>query len=251
MPEARIVARNTSVLGVLATVRTGVGPGALPVAVAADEESLGMSRNALVVTTARSMNLPTASLAEPETRPRDIDAMASMLAMLLLASCGGQEDPGPTGTGSLSEAGVTGRDAATSCGPVRSEAGTGSAGAIAATFETVKLVLGGGGGIMPCAAAPCHGVNGAAPPSHPLELPPTDDQKLYTTLMSYVSTACNGTKLVEPCDPSRSALVSILKGPCGTTPRMPYGCTKEAGDCIPDEYIAAVEQWIANGASQP
>jgi DNA-binding transcriptional LysR family regulator len=40
LPEARIVARNASVLGVLATVRAGVGIGALPTAVAADETAL-------------------------------------------------------------------------------------------------------------------------------------------------------------------------------------------------------------------
>jgi len=172
-------------------------------------------------------------------------------------------------SGIFSEAGVIGQDAATSgaavsCGPVRSDGGSGSpgataggatagagAGAIPATFETVKLVFGGGGGVMPCSAAPCHGVNGVAPPDHPLELHPTDDQKLYASLMSYVSKACNNTKLVEPCNPSRSALVSILKGPCGATPRMPYGCTTQADDCIPSEYIAAVEQWIANGATRP
>ena len=122
---------------------------------------------------------------------------------------------------------------------------------IPATFATVKLVLGGGGGIMPCSAAPCHGVNGMAPPARPLELPPMDDQQLYTNLTSYVSKACGEIKLVEPGNPTRSALVSILKGPCGMTPRMPYGCSAEAGDCIPDEYIAAVEQWIASGAPKP
>jgi hypothetical protein len=31
---------------------------------------------------------------------------------------------------------------------------------------------------------------------------------------------------------------------------MPYGCSADAGDCIPDEYIAAVRQWIAAGAAQ-
>jgi hypothetical protein len=31
---------------------------------------------------------------------------------------------------------------------------------------------------------------------------------------------------------------------------MPYGCSAEAGDCIPDDYIAAVTQWIASGAPQ-
>jgi hypothetical protein len=119
---------------------------------------------------------------------------------------------------------------------------------VPATFDTVKLVFGGGGGIMPCSAAPCHGVNGVAPPARPLELPPNDDQQLYTNLTTYVSAACNDTKLVTPGNPAQSALITILTGPCGTTPRMPYGCSAEAGDCIPDEYIAAVAQWIANGA---
>jgi hypothetical protein len=32
------------------------------------------------------------------------------------------------------------------------------------------------------------------------------------------------------------------------TPRMPYMCTEQDGNCIPDEYIAAITQWIANGA---
>ena len=119
---------------------------------------------------------------------------------------------------------------------------------VPATFATLKLVLGGGGGIMPCAAAPCHGVNGMAPPGRPLELPPNNDPQLYTNLTSYVSVACGNTKLVTPGNPAQSALVSILSGPCGMTPRMPYGCSAEAGDCIPDEYIAAVAQWIADGA---
>lgn len=210
-----------------------------------------MSRNALLVTTALTMNASMLPFAEPGTCLRAIDVTAVALAVLLLASCGGQEEPGPTDAGILLEAGVIVDAASMSCGPLRSDAGAPDAGAIPATFETVKLVFGGGGGIMPCSAAPCHGVNGAAPPDHPLELPPTDDQKLYATLMSYVSKACNNTKLVEPCNPSRSALISILKGPCGTTPRMPYGCTTQADDCIPADYIAAVEQWIANGATKP
>ncbi len=121
--------------------------------------------------------------------------------------------------------------------------------AIPATFETVKLVLGGGGGIMPCSAAPCHGVNGVAPPDDPLELPPMNDQQLYANLTTYRSKACNNAKLVEPGKPEESALIMILKGPCGMTPRMPYGCSAEAGDCIPDEYITEVARWIANGAA--
>ena len=101
---------------------------------------------------------------------------------------------------------------------------------------------------MTCNAAPCHGVNGNAPPGRPLELPLNDDEQLYTNLTSYVSVACGNIKLVDPGHPAQSALVSILSGPCGMTPRMPYGCSAETGDCIPDDYIAAVAQWIADGA---
>jgi hypothetical protein len=192
-------------------------------------------------------------------------ASPNALAFLsLLAGCGGQDDPGPPDTGASPGAAASGGlDAGgPKCGAGNSGAAStgggsdggtsaGGSGTVAATFDTVKLVIGGGGGIMTCAAAPCHGVNGAAPPDHPLELPSNDDQRLYANLLSYVSKACNNTKLVDPCNPAQSALVTILKGACGATPRMPYGCSTQAGDCIPDEYIAAVAQWIANGAARP
>ena len=77
-----------------------------------------------------------------------------------------------------------------------------------------------------------------------------DDKQLYANLTSYVSKACNNQKLVMPGNPAQSALITILSGPCGMTPRMPYGCSADDGNCIPDEYIAAVSRWIANGAPQ-
>lgn len=170
------------------------------------------------------------------------------------AAAGTGTTSGTAGTGTAATAGTTGGGAAgtasaagTSGGPT---AGTGSATDIPATFETVKLVLGGGGSVMPCAAAPCHGVNGAAPPARPLELPPNNDQQLYTNLTTYVSKACGDLKLVTPGNPAQSAILKILTGPCGMTPRMPYGCSADAGDCIPDEYVAAVRQWIMAGAPQ-
>jgi hypothetical protein len=180
--------------------------------------------------------------------------------LLLVASC--SEDAAPsTGTplagtsaggmnaAGMSAAGMSAAGMNASGAPAAGSSGTaGNASTLAPTFATVKLVFGGGGSIMTCAAAPCHGVNGMAPPSKPLELPTNDDQKLYTNLTTYVSKACNDTTLVTPGKPEQSALLTILKGPCGMTPRMPYGCTTEAGDCIPDDYIEAVKQWIANGA---
>jgi hypothetical protein len=199
--------------------------------------------------------------------------------LFVLAGCAGSEDPAPANTGGspagaaspasggssgLGSAGMSaaGANAGRSGGPSTAgssgSAGGTTAGAsgnssdtVPATFDTLKLVLGGGGGIMPCAAAPCHGVHGMAPPSRPLELPPNDDAQLYMNLTTYVSAACGNIKLVTPGNPDQSALLRILKGPCGMTPRMPYGCSAEAGNCIPDDYIAAVAQWIASGAARP
>jgi hypothetical protein len=174
---------------------------------------------------------------------------SALLPLLpLLAGCGGQDDAEPLDSGAPPDSGLVG--AADTGAPKCITSSVGTTGSVPASFETVKLVFGGGGGIMTCGAAPCHGVNGAAPPDHPLELPSNDDQRLYTNLLAYVSKACNNTKLVDPCNPTESALVKILKGPCGKTPRMPFGCSPQAGDCIPDEYIAAVTQWIASGAPQ-
>ena len=66
--------------------------------------------------------------------------------------------------------------------------------------------------------------------------------------------------VVDPGNPSNSALVKVLREGCGNVkpnclvgteciPRMPYDCT-DGVDCIPDDYINAVEQWITNGATQ-
>jgi hypothetical protein len=121
---------------------------------------------------------------------------------------------------------------------------SGATGSIPPTFETVKLTLRGGGPIMSCASADCHGLGGHAPPANPLIL--QNDANLYASMTSYVSAACGNIKLVNPGKPSESALTKILRGPCGSTPRMPNGCSDAA--CIPEEYIVALEQWIANCA---
>jgi hypothetical protein len=185
----------------------------------------------------------TAAVATPPT--------ATLPAAVSVATSGSAAIGGVSGMADAAgtEAGSATSGAAATSGTTSTAGSAGAAGGVPATFGTVKLVLGGGGGIMPCFAAPCHGVNGHAPPARPLELPVTDDQRLYTTLMTYVSKACADKKLIAAGDPEQSALVTILKGPCGATPRMPYGCSAQAGDCIPDEYIDAVARWIASGAA--
>lgn len=73
-----------------------------------------------------------------------------------------------------------------------------------------------------------------------------------TVLTMYDSKACDNRVLVSPGHPESSALVEVLKGPCSDeVPRMPNGCSEESDNCVPDDYIAAVEQWTTEGAKRP
>jgi hypothetical protein len=133
-------------------------------------------------------------------------------------------------SGGLSTAGAGG------AGPAAGASGSGST--IPATFDTAKFVI----TQTPCFGAGCH--NDA---QNPLNLR-VDDQ-LYTRLTSHVSKNCGNLPVVNPGKPQESALVKILKGPCGPTPRMPMGCVDDLdGTCLPADYIAALVQWIAAGA---
>lgn len=128
-------------------------------------------------------------------------------------------------------------------GSASSSAPNPSASDIPPTFETLKLVL--TGTRPPCNAADCHGPGGP----NPLQYPVNDGDKLYAVLTQHVSAECGNMKVVTPGHPERSALVKVLKGPCSSkVPQMPNGCTPEANNCLPPEYVAAIERWIALGA---
>lgn len=117
--------------------------------------------------------------------------------------------------------------------------------AIPPTFATLKLVL--TGTHPPCNAADCHGPGGP----NPLQYWVKDDDKLYETLTHHVSVDCGNIPVVTPGHPERSAIVKVLKGPCSKkVPQMPNGCTPESNNCLPAEYVAAIERWIALGAPQ-
>jgi hypothetical protein len=162
--------------------------------------------------------------------------------LVLLAACSGQDNrapvntagapaagasPGSAGSGGLGAAGMSGAAGA-----------AGSSSTVSASFETFKSVI----TQAPCFGAGCH--NDA---QNPLNLR-VDDQ-LYTRLTSHMSKNCGNLPVVNPGKPQESALVKILKGPCGTTPRMPLGCVDDQDStCIPAEYIAAITQWIESGA---
>ena len=112
------------------------------------------------------------------------------------------------------------------------------------TFNMVKFVF--QATQEPCVASDCHGLH----TENILEL--AIDCRLHNTLLTHMSAACGNIPVVTPGDPTRSALVHLLKGPCGETPRMPRDCVEDefGTTCVPPEYIAAIEQWITMGAPQ-
>ena len=164
---------------------------------------------------------------------------------------GGMSSGGATATGAVVSSGGAGAIATGGTALTGGSAGTnsdtggvtatgGSDGSIAASFETLKFVI----MQAPCFGSGCH--NDA---QNPLNL--MVDDNLYATLTSHISKNCGDLPVVDPGNPQGSALVKILRGPCGSTPRMPLGCVDDqSGSCVPAEYIAAIEQWIADGAPQ-
>lgn len=175
-------------------------------------------------------------------------AVPAFAALALLANCG-TEDPvvanaggSPTTAGATATGGsVSGGSAAggsAGSGVGGSAGGTASSGGATASFGTLKGVL-----QMSCFGGICHDL-----PEHPLQL--KLDEKLYTTLTTHMTKHCG--PLVKPGSPQDSALVKLLKGPCGETARMPLDKCSQDGDeaCVSAANIALIEQWIASGAPQ-
>jgi len=96
-------------------------------------------------------------------------------------------------------------------------------------------------------ASPCSGSSCHYGGRNHLQVGKPADQ-LYSYMMSFKTLQCG--KLIDTANPSQSALVKYLRGPCGMIERMPSGKCFDDGDpqCLPEYYIQAIEQWIANGA---
>ena len=111
------------------------------------------------------------------------------------------------------------------------------------TFATLRFVL--TATIPPCNAADCHGPGGP----NRLQYRVKDPDALYETITHHVSVDCGNIPVVTPGHPEQSALVKVLKGPCSAkVPQMPNGCQPALGNCLPANYVAAIERWIALGA---
>jgi len=111
------------------------------------------------------------------------------------------------------------------------------------TFATLRFVL--TGTMPPCNAADCHGPGGP----NRLQYPVKEPARLYEVLTHHVSVECGNIPVVTPGDPRKSALMKVLRGPCSDkVPQMPNGCRPEQGNCVPENYVAAIERWITLGA---
>jgi hypothetical protein len=175
---------------------------------------------------------------------------SSLAFLLALGACSSEvETPaasGGTAGTSATVAGASGVPAATAGTTSGGTGGSGSGGGGGAagsgggapqpTFEGVKAMI-----QASCFGGLCHDLA-----EHKLKL--KLDDALYTTLTTYSTKNCGA--LVKVGSPQESALIKLLKGPCGETERMPYGKCFQDGDegCVSPATIAALEQWITSGA---
>lgn len=156
----------------------------------------------------------------------------------VVANMGGSATTAGTAASGGSALGGSAAGGSAGSGVGGSAAGTASSGGATASFSTLKGVI-----QMSCFGGICHDL-----PEHPLQL--KLDEKLYTTLTTHMTKHCG--PLVKPGSPQDSALVKLLKGPCGETARMPLDKCSQDGDeaCVTPANIALIEQWIASGAPQ-
>ncbi|WP_438003758.1 hypothetical protein WME89_33515 [Sorangium sp. So ce321] len=191
-----------------------------------------------------------------ELRLSSFIAAATIAILSPLAGCSDTpDDTGAGGDGGAggSDSGSTSASASTSSGVGSGGSGvtgstsvstsgvggsTGSGSGVEPTFETVKFVIEN----VTCFGAGCHNDE-----MNRLDLQVDGD--LHARLTSHMTEDCG--PLVDTANPQESALIKVLKGPCGSTPRMPLECIND-GDakCVPDDYIEAMTQWIADGAKE-
>ena len=134
-------------------------------------------------------------------------------------------------------------------------ANTGGGGStIPATFATVAALIKDRTTPRSCFGGSCH--DSENPYFHLLgadhQLRTDDD--LYTFMKGYNTRECGA--LINVANPAQSALIKVLTSECGAMTRlMPLDkCYIDqgapSGDCVPPEYITAIQQWIAAGAQR-
>lgn len=143
------------------------------------------------------------------------------------SSAGGAGGKGSGGAGGKGSGGSGGKGGA-------STGGAGGAGTVAFT-QVVSYIR------TQCGT--CHA--GTQAPN----LSTTNATTLYNTLTTVTVRQCGTNKLVSANDPSKSALLMMSLGQCGTF-RMPDGCTTNAA-CISTANQTMLTNWIQAGAKNP
>jgi hypothetical protein len=134
--------------------------------------------------------------------------------------------------GSKSTGGSFGQAGSKSTGG-SSTGGSGGAGTVA--FSQIVTII-----KSDCSS--CH-TNAEAP-----NLSTANPTTLYNTLTTVTVRQCGGNKLVTANDPSKSALLMLATGQCGTF-RMPVTCTTNM--CFSAANQATITSWIQSGAKNP
>ena len=114
-----------------------------------------------------------------------------------------------------------------------------SGGGTAATYQGITTGL-----MVPrCATGACHGG------TTPVAFPSCDADRWYDAMVDVESQQAPGMPMIAPGDPEQSYLVHKLRGTHGQVggggARMPI-----ADAALSEEEQAAVEAWIANGATR-
>lgn len=147
-----------------------------------------------------------------------------VLALLsALTACPGAVDPGP----------------AANCGGASGTSGL-------ATWANVRDVVD-----NTCHGSDCHTKGERALMLLDTASAPLSDADLYNVLTTYTTTKCGQRKLVKPCAPDDSAFFLAQAAMCGDLPQMPFGCVPAYYNCTPDDKLAGIRQWIAEGAHRP
>jgi hypothetical protein len=157
------------------------------------------------------------------------------------ASHAGATGNGGSGTNSAGSGGANNAGTAGTSGNGGADA---SNTPIPPTWDTVKLVLSG-------THPPCDGCHGSLGDGG-FRINVANDSQLFKSLTTTIVKDCGNNPVVTPGDPTKSALLQILQGDCSVnTPRMPPGCVDGDAGCVPPEYMAALAQWISDGAPEP
>jgi hypothetical protein len=100
---------------------------------------------------------------------------------------------------------------------------------------------------MSCGRVICHvpAPNGAST----LDLSDINNDQHMLLMTTHVP-QCDGDPLVTPGDPSKSALIKLVKKECGAFV-MPQDCLPADATCLPQADIDTLSKWITQGAVGP